>query len=266
MSTTARNSARTSENTQVVVRAPWFCPRRLDCIIHHHADKNQSYFFIAASKASGSKSNEISKLESGSAPAPSFASPPCRFRAGLVAAAVTIEGETRDTVAGLGRGGRNGLLTAEEYCGCGVLDGGTMRVMPNARLDPCACDAGSAGTIEVEVEVAEVELVVVEVQRRESGDLDLEVVSAAVGPPPLDDSAANAAGGGGRGGPKVTGTRNAIGSGVGAGRAGVGEGSSSCFWGGCLVRGAAGRGGKWCVPFCGSVEAETGGSIVMTLR
>jgi hypothetical protein len=111
-----------------------------------------------------------------------------------------------------------------------VLDGGRLRVIPSARLDPCVCDAGSAGITEVVVVDVELELevVVVVVQRRESGGL--EVVTARVGPL-LDDSAAAATGGGGDGS-GLTNTRIAVdASGVGAGRTGAGEGGSSRFWG-----------------------------------
>jgi hypothetical protein len=114
-------------------------------------------------------------------------------------------------------------LTAAEYRGCGVLDGGALRVMPSARLDPCVCDAGSADIIEVEV------VDVVEAQRWESSDFE------AIDPPPLGHSAAaggGGGGGGGRGGPGPTGTWSAVGGGIGAAREGVGEGGSSRFWGG----------------------------------
>ena len=148
------------------MRAPVLLSRRLDA-----PHRNQSNFFIAASSASGSKSNERSKLESGSA-APLFPSP-CRFRDDLescgeveVAAAAAAGEGKRGTGALLApgadraRGGRNGFFAAAEW---GVLDGArsTLRVMPSARLDPCACDAGSgrsAGVTEVEVEVADVEV------------------------------------------------------------------------------------------------------------
>src|SRR6266850_5713008 len=257
VSTTVRNSRRRVSDHQhpncCVVR-PCFCARRFDQRIKH-----QSYSFIAASRASGSKSKEISKLESGSAPAPFFASPACRFRAGLeggveveVAAAAIEEGRRGTVVAvaaGFVRGGRNGFLTPAEYRGCGVLDGGALRVMPSARLDPpCVCDAGTAGIIEV-----------AEARRWES--CEFEAVGAAVGPPPLDHSAA-AGGGRGAPGPTGNGTRSAVGGGVGAARTGVGEGGSSRFFWECLVIVAAGRGGEWCVPFCGPVEVElgTGGS------
>ena len=196
----------------------------------------------------------MSKLESGSAPpAPSFASPACRFRAGLEGdveeAAAAMEEGRRGTVvavaAGFARGGRNDFLTAAEYHGCGVLDGGRLRVMPSARLDPCVCDAGSADIIEVEVVDVDVDLEVVEAQRWESNDF--EAVSAAVGPPPLDHSAPAMGGDWGRDAPGSgpTGTRSAVGGGggVGATRMGVGEGSSSRFFWECLVvRVAAGRG------------------------
>ena len=225
--------------------------------------KHQSYSFIAASKASGSKSNERSrsKLESGSAPPPpSFASPACRFRADLEVgvgvevevAAAAIEGEGRrgtgtGTVVAVGvgfaRGGRNGFLTAAEYRGCGVLDGGALRVMPSARLDPpCVCDAERIGIIEVVV-------VVVEAQLWESGRF--VAVGAAAG---------GGGGGGGRDvpGPTEDGNGSAVGGdGVGAARTGVGEGGSGRFFWECLVRVAAGRGGKWGVPFCGPVEVES---------
>jgi hypothetical protein len=66
----------------------------------------------------------ISKLESGSAAAPSFASPACRFRAGSegeveVEVAAAIEGRRGTVVAvaaGFARGGRNGFLTAPAAC------------------------------------------------------------------------------------------------------------------------------------------------------
>jgi hypothetical protein len=134
-------------------------------------------------------------------------------------------GETRHRRSG-GRGLRERRTERLSDSACGVLDGGALRVMPSARLDPCVCDAGSVDIIKDEVEVVDVDLEV-EAQRWESSDFD--VVGAALGgPPPLDHSAAAGGRVCGRGCPGPTGIRSAVGGG-GAARTGVGEGGSSRF-------------------------------------
>src|SRR6266576_1748931 len=106
------------------------------CTVPHSIKKtlaysrDQSYCFIAASNASESKSNERSKLESGSAPPEPFLLPsPCRRCCcescececdevvgeicGFVAAARTVAA-CEAAAAGRARGGRNGFFVAAE--------------------------------------------------------------------------------------------------------------------------------------------------------
>lgn len=160
--------------------------------------QTQSYFFIAASNASGSKSNEISRLESGSVPALFPSS--CRCWARLNSCEEVVAEGNRDAGAGVGRarGGRNGFLIPAE---CDVLDDDerddTLRVMPSARLDACTCcDCGSADVIKVEAERVDVD-VDADVRCRGS-DCNSCVVIGAGDPSPLDDTPSIAAAGGGR--------------------------------------------------------------------
>jgi hypothetical protein len=115
-----------------IVQSPYTVLHSIKKTLAYRHD--QSYCFIAASNASGSKSNERSKLESGSAPPEPFLLPSscrrCRCESrececdemvaricGFVTAAGTVvacEAAAADGAAGRGRGGRNGFLVAAE--------------------------------------------------------------------------------------------------------------------------------------------------------
>jgi hypothetical protein len=154
--------------------------------------RNQSYFFIAASNASGSKSNEISKLESGSAPE-SFLLESCRRCrcescecdevgriCGFVAAGTVVACDVAAaTAVGRTRGGRNGFFVAAEW---GLLllllledddenERGTVRVIPSARL---VCDGGGCADND-KVEVAAAAVAVADV---DEDDVDLPCLTS----------------------------------------------------------------------------------------
>ena len=99
-------------------------------------DEYQSYGFIAASNASGSKSNARSKLESGSELPGLFESVFCRCCCDW------------RFVSTCTRGGRNGRFTAAECCAFeDEVDAGAnkaaLRVIPSARRGPCEDDNSS---------------------------------------------------------------------------------------------------------------------------
>ena len=111
-------------------------PGRVGIKAKDRPNKSQSYGLIAASNASGSKSNASSKLESGSEPPGLFVSVFChRCCDWLFVGTCT-------------RGGRNGRFTAAE---CSTFEDGVdadadkdaERVIPSARRDPCEDDNNS---------------------------------------------------------------------------------------------------------------------------
>ena len=176
------------------------------CTVHHTIKKtlayrhDQSYCFIAASNASGSKSNEISKLESGSPTEPFLPLPSscrrcrcesceckevrgiCGFVAGTGIVVVACEAEAAAAAAGRVRGGRNGFLVAAES---GVFlddDGvdvddenerGTLRVMPSARLGPCPCVCDGGGCTCADINEVGVVDVAADADVDEDVDVDL---------------------------------------------------------------------------------------------
>ncbi len=124
---------KTSDHNGRTVQVPCRVPHPIEKTLAYRHD--QSYCFIAASNASGSKSNEISKLESGSDPEPFLLPSSCRRRCcccrcescecdevrgicgGFVAEAEEVCGVGDGAgpgAAGRVRGGRNGFLAAAE--------------------------------------------------------------------------------------------------------------------------------------------------------